>query len=186
MVLNSNPDPICADDCVYKGTYDLCVESLSFFSQKEIERDTVVKKSEYEGIGVKEYYILDVRKKETVFYRLNPRGKYEKIRPAQGIIRSGILPGFQFRVSDLYRQPHVEEMSEDEVYYQYVLPFYQRRKLFAERHRAEEAEKKLVTEQKTSKKEKQRAEKAEKKLILERQRAERLAAKLRELGISPE
>ncbi|MDM8521778.1 Uma2 family endonuclease [Desulfococcaceae bacterium HSG8] len=165
MVLYSNPDAIADDDCVYKGTFDLCVESLSYFSQKEIERDTVVKKSEYEGIGVKEYYILDAREKETVFYRLNPGGKYEKIRPDRGIIRSGILPGFQFRVSDLYRQPPPEEMAEDRVYYKYFLPFYQRGMLHAERHRAEEAEELL---------------------IMERQRSAHLVAKLRELGIFPD
>jgi Uma2 family endonuclease len=171
VVLHSNPDTVGSDRCSYDGTYDLCVESLSYSSAKEIKRDTVDKKNEYEGTGVKEYYILDARGKETAFYRLNSRGRYVKIRPAGGIIRSGILPGFQFRISDLYAQPPLESLIENKVYERYILPSYRESKQEAEK-RAE--------------KEKLRAEKAEKRLILERQRAERLAAKLRELGISPE
>jgi Uma2 family endonuclease len=171
VVLHSNPDTIGGDDCKYKGTYDLCAESLSYSSSKVIKRDTVEKKQEYEGTGVKEYYILDARGKETAFYRLNNRGRYVKIRPAGGIIRSGILPGFQFRVSDLYAQPPLESLIEDKVYERYIFPSYRKSKQEAEK-RAEQ--------------EKQRAEKAENMLILERQKAERLAAKLRELGISPE
>jgi hypothetical protein len=74
--------------------------------------------------------------------------------PVQGdIIQSTVLPGFQFRLSDLTQQPSLIEMAADEVYQAFVLPEYQI--------------------------EKQRAEQ-------ERQRAERLVAKLKALGISPD
>jgi len=175
VVLNDNPVPVSDDDCRYSGTFDLCVESLSHSSQKEIRRDTVHKKREYESAGVGEYYILDARKLETAFYRLDRRGRYEKMEPVSGdVIRSGVLPGFQFRISDLYRRPSLEDLAEDEVYKDYVLLSYQeaRQEAETERLRAELAEKVLISEQQ--------------KLEEEKRRADRLAEKLRALGIDPE
>ncbi len=184
-------DPL---DCSYSGAFDLCVESLSYSSSKEVKRDTVVKKGEYEGIGVGEYFILDARKIETAFYRLNRRGKYVKIRPsAGGVVRSGVLPGFQFRVSDLYSRPSNQELVEDAVYQEYVLPFHQHVRQKAEQEKAKAEQEKARAEQ-----EKARAEQAEKGLAEERrhseleriraeqekQRADLLEAKLRALGIS--
>ncbi|MCP4344871.1 MAG: hypothetical protein GY795_05020, partial [Desulfobacterales bacterium] len=105
---------------------------------------------------------------ETAFYRLDKRGKYRKIGTGKdGIVRSAVLPGFQFRISDLYTQPSLEEMAEDEIYNKYVLPSHKKMKKQAEQ-------------------EKKRAEQAEKRAEQEKQRAERLAEKLRSLGISPE
>jgi Uma2 family endonuclease len=159
VVLNSNPILLGDTEFSYKGTFDLCIESLSYSGPKEIKRDKVEKKKEYEGIGVREYYILDARRIETAFYRLNAKGKYQKITPSdRDIIQSEVLPGFRFRISDLYRQPSLEEMTDDDLYNSFVLPFHQKIK-----QRAEQAE--------------QRAEQAEMK-------AARLEAKLRELGIS--
>ncbi len=196
VVLNSNPGGICPDDCNYKGIFDLCTECLSYSSKREIDRDVKYKKAEYCGAGVREYYILDARAEETAFYRLDKNGRYRKIRLSKGdIVRSAVLPGFQFRVSDLYRQPSLEEMAEDKVYNRFVFPSYKKAK-----QQAEKAEKSLAMEKQRAKKaerslnlEKQRAEKAEKSLTLEKQRAEKekqrvqlLAAKLRELGIEPD
>ncbi len=161
VVLNDNRTAIADDDASYGGTFDLCIECLSYSSKKEIERDVKYKKTEYRGAGVKEYYILDARGKETAFYRLDKNGRYRKIRPSKGdIVRSKVLPGFQFRISDLYRRPTLEDMAEDEVYNSFVFPSY--------------------------KEARQRAEKAEKSLVLEKQRADLLAAKLMELGIDPD
>ncbi|MDM8521777.1 Uma2 family endonuclease [Desulfococcaceae bacterium HSG8] len=217
VVMHSNPDAILSNDCTYNGIFDICIESLSYSSLKEIKRDTVDKKKEYRGIGVKEYYILDARGTETVFYRLNKSGRYGKIRPVKGdVIRSQVMPGFQFRISDLYTQPPLEELAVDKIYHSYVFPSYlkvrqlleqEKQRAEQEKQRAEQAEKllnfeqkrsekteKLLNlEQKRSEKEKQRAEKAEKLLTLEKKKAEKLliqaeqmATKLRELGISPE
>jgi hypothetical protein len=172
VVLNSNPIFLGDTEFSYKGTFDICIESLSYSKPKEIKRDTVDKKKEYEGIGVREYYILDARRIETAFYRLNAKGKYQKIAPSdKDIIHSEVLPGFRFRISDLYTQPSLEEMTEDETYREYILPFHQQIK-----QRAEQAEIQVAMERQRAESEKQRAEQAELK-------AARLAAKLKEIGI---
>ncbi len=189
IVLHNNPVMLHPTDCNFDGIFDLCIESLSYSTLKEIKRDTVDKKKEYQGVGVKEYYILDARKTETAFYRLDEKGKYRKIRPAENdIIRSEVLPGFQFRINDLYEQPSLEKLTEDVVYQAYVLPFHQKVKQRAEseKHRAEYAELQLISERR-------RAEQVGLQLIAERQRAEQaeqrsalLAEKLKQLGIVPE
>ncbi len=195
VVLDNNPVSINDDDRGYHGIFDLCVESLSHSSLKEIKRDTEDKKDEYEGAGVKEYYILDARGTETAFYRRDRHGNYKHIRPAKGgIIRSGILPGFQFRISDLYTRPPLEKLAEDKVYHDYVFPSHKEVK-----QRAEKAEQCAEQETELRKQETARAEKAEQcaeqetelrkqetaRAEQERLRAERLAEKLRAMGIDP-
>ena len=175
VISNANPIIMNSDDCSYSGIFDLCVESLSYSSSTAIKRDTKIKKKEYENAGVKEYYILDARGIKTVFYRLDKNGKYENMNQKNGdIIRSAVLPGFQFRISDLYRETSLEELADDEIYHDYVFPSFKEVK-----QRANKAEKLLILEQYRSDRERQRAEKAEEK-------AERLEARLRELGVSPE
>jgi len=172
VVLNTNPIILGDTEFSYKGTFDICIESLSYSGLKEITRDTVEKKKEYEGIGVREYYILDARNIETAFYHLNQKGKYQKIKPIRkGIIQSEVLPGFQFRISDLYNQPSLEEMAADEIYQGYVLPFYQtaRQESETERKRADAEWQRAETERK-------RAKKAE-------QKYEHLVRKLKKLGV---
>lgn len=157
VVLNSNPIPLKDKDRSYKGIFDLCIESISDSTQDEVERDTVVKWQEYATAGVKEYYILDERGIETEFYRLNTHGVYVPIQPMKGVIHSQIMPGFQFRLADLYRLPEPPQLIVDPVYQGYVSPF-----LRAERLRVEE--------------ERRRAEEAN-------QRAERYASMLRSMGV---
>ncbi len=164
VVRNDNPVPLRETDRSYHGICDLCVESLSDSSREESERDTVVKKREYAVVGVQEYYILDPDG-QMAFYRRNDAGAYETLpADAEGVIRSSVLPGFQFRVADLYLMPPQETMAEDPVYRHFVLL-----KLQAEMQRAEVAE--------------ERAEVAEERMLAERNRAERYAALLRNLGI---
>jgi Uma2 family endonuclease len=133
-VRNDNPVPLDDLDRNYRGIVDLAIESLSDSTRHEVERDTIQKKGEYEGIGVQEYYILDATNENTVFYYRTTRGTYASIQPVNGdVIRSTVLPGFQFRVSDLHRQPKLLEMAEDVVYRSFVLPDYQIQKARAER-----------------------------------------------------
>jgi len=194
VVLNSNPIILGDNDFSYRGTFDLCIESLSYSKRREIIRDTVEKKKEYQNIGVKEYYILDARGSETAFYCLGPKGKYRKIKPINtDVIQSGILPGFQFRISDLYRQPSLEETADDEIYSSFVLPFHRKVRL-----RAEQSESQLISERQRAEQEFQRAEQERRRAEQEFQRAEQerqraeqaeqraalLADKLKELGIS--
>ncbi len=93
-----------------------------------MERDTIIKKDEYAKAGVKEYYILDARR--TQFFRLNKaQAVYRAIKPLKGgIIKSKVLPGFQFRIEDLFTKPSPDEMINDKVYQDFVLPAYLKEK----------------------------------------------------------
>ena len=45
------------------------------------------------------------------------------IKPVKGdLIQSQVLPGFQFRIEDLFNQPSVEQMGLDPVYHKFVVP----------------------------------------------------------------
>ena len=168
LILHTNPVAMAGEECTYRGVFDLCVEFLSDSTPQDVLRDTVVKKAEYCQAGVTEYFILDRKGKETAFYRLSRRGRYASIRPQPGgVIRSEVLPGFQFRVQDLYDQPDFRDRIEDRVYQSFLLVDYQ-----AEYHRADA--------------ERQRADAAERHAEAERQERLRLAAMLKERGIDPE
>ncbi|MDM8522174.1 Uma2 family endonuclease [Desulfococcaceae bacterium HSG8] len=168
VVLNSNPVPIDPYDRSYGGIFDMCFEFLSDSTKKAVQRDTVIKKSEYCRSNVEEYFILDRKGKETAFYRLVGRF-YTEIRPLPGgVIRSGVLPGFQFRLNDLYRRPDFTELTDDPVYKSYVLKKYQ-----AQRLAAEEAEQRAEKADKLAEEERMRAEKADKLAEKERMRAEK-------------
>lgn len=122
VILNSNPVRWEDQDHSYRGICDLCVEALSDSTTAEMERDTVTKFTEYAQAGVKEYYILYAYGAPQGFYQLTPQGVYVPIpQQDRDIIGSEVLPGFQFRVSDLQRQPSPEEMSEDQVYQGFML-----------------------------------------------------------------
>ena len=128
--MNDNPIPLLLSDRSYKGTFDLCIEALSDSSPKEITRDTVNKKAEYAAAGVKEYYILYNNTDLMEFYRLNDHGVYIPIeRIDNDIIQSTVLPGFQFKISDLYNTPSIDEMINDPIYQAFILPAYQQEKI---------------------------------------------------------
>lgn len=148
----------------YQGIFDICIESISDSSKDDVERDTVVKWQEYAAAGVKEYYILDECGRETEFYRLNA-GVYVPLQPINGVIQSPMMPGFQFRLADLYRLPEPPALIEDPVCQGYSSPF-----LRTERLRTEEAN--------------QRAEDERRRAEEERQRAERYAVLLKAMGIA--
>lgn len=158
LVLNANPAPLADYDRSYRGVFDLCIESLSDSSQTEIDRDTIIKRAEYAAAGVQEYYILDERRIETEFYGLR-NGVYEPLPRPDGIVRSAVLPGFQFRIQDLYDQPAPPQMIDDPIYSGFISPLYRRERL--------------------------RAERAEARLEQERQRAEEYAALLKKAGLLP-
>lgn len=172
IVLNSNAIALLDKDRSYKGIFDICIESISDSTKGEVERDTITKLQEYAAAGVKEYYILDERELETEFYRLNSRGIYVPLMPKDGMIRSQVMPGFQFRLADLYRLPEPPAMIDDPVYQGFVSPFLRAERLLAEeeRQRAEV--------------ERQRAETERQIAAKERTRAERYAAMLKALGVA--
>jgi Uma2 family endonuclease len=166
-----NPVDLDLYDRSFAGIFDLCIEVLSDSERSEIERDTQVKFLEYEQAGVREYYILDRKGTHTAFYRRRADGRYAPIvpetEPERNLIRSEVLPGFQFRIDDLYRRPSLKEMAEDPVYRGFVLPFYQE-----SRQRADA--------------EKARADQEAARADAEAARAARLAEKLKQLGFPEE
>ncbi len=215
IVLNNNPMLLQNMNRSYNGIFDICIESISASNKKSIQRDTVIKRSEYEAIGVKEYYILDERGKETAFLS-NVGGIFVPLPEVNGVISSNVLPGFQFRVADLYRQPLLIELAKDKVYQGFIMTEYQQERQRAEqerqhaeqerqhaeqerqhaeqeRQRAEQAYLRAEQERQRAEQEQQRAEQAYLRLEQERQRAEqaylraeRLAAKLLALGVTIE
>ena len=127
IILNDNPVSWGEiDQRHFAGHCDAIVEVLSDSTPVEVVRDTEEKKSDYARAGVKEYTILDPSGEHMHFYRLTPDGRYQEIQPdAEGAIRSEVLPGFQFRLRDLYELPELEELALDEVYRGYALLKYQ-------------------------------------------------------------
>jgi hypothetical protein len=136
VVLHDNPVQLSGPVQSYRGIFDLCIEGVSTSTKAMQERDTVTKKREYAAGGVREYYLLHHSPKLRQFYRLTPRGIYEPMPvTADGVVRSEILPGFQWRVRDLERQPEMESLIADPVYRDYVCLNYQRVKMQAEQER---------------------------------------------------
>lgn len=175
VVRHDNPIALNDLDRTYKGVCDLCIESISDSTKREVERDTIHKKSEYADVGVREYFILDPSGEHTAFYQRTATGDYDDINlGAEGIISSEVLPGFQFRVIHLYQQPQFTDLVEDEVYRGYLMLEYQAERVYAQQERMRADQEHMRADQ-----ERIRAEQAH-------TRAERLAAKLRALGIEEE
>ena len=161
VVRHDNPVRLAGPVQSYRGIFDLCIEGVSTSSRAMEERDTVVKKAEYAAGGVREYYLLHHEPRLRGFYRLNAQGVYEPLPVGpEGIIRSVVLPGFQWRLRDLDRQPRFETLIDDAVYAGFVLPQLQQ--------------------------ERQRAEQAERSVEQERARVALLAQRLRALGLDPD
>ncbi|KPA15597.1 protein containing DUF820, partial [Candidatus Magnetomorum sp. HK-1] len=140
FIHKNNPVQMHPFETSYKGCFDICFEFLSDSNKKAVERDTVVKKHEYEKYGVREYYILDRLGDETAFYYLSSNGRYKELKPnKKGIIKSKVLKNFQFRVDDLYDLPDFKSLTKDRVYSKYVMVDYQEehKKFLAERKKAE-------------------------------------------------
>ena len=124
VILNSNPVSWGAlDQRHFAGVCDMVVEAVSDSTLVEVLWDTEEKKRDYALGGVKEYYILDPEGERMRFYALAPDGEYEEIPPdANGVIRSNVLSGLQFRQDDLHRRPRLVALALDDVYAEYVLP----------------------------------------------------------------
>ncbi len=126
VILNDNPAPWGAKELrAFEGVCDMIVEEVSDSTLAEVRRDTEEKRRGYALAGVKEYFILDPEDRYMRFYRLTAARCYAEIRPdAAGVIGSQVLPGFQFRRTDLLSLPDQEELALDEIYAGYVMPGY--------------------------------------------------------------
>jgi hypothetical protein len=133
----------------------------------------ITKRDEYAETGVCEYYILDCEGRDTTFYRSvgDPKSvkRVFELLPigTDGVVRSETMPGFQFRLRDLYHQPSLKELVADEVYRGYVWLAYQ-----AQQRRAEQAEAEAAVERQRAEQEHQRAEQADQRAEQADQRAE--------------
>ena len=127
VILNSNPVPWGGvDRRHFDGVCDMVVEAVSDSTPAEVRRDTEEKRRDYALAGVKEYYILDPGGEHMRFYRLIAGGQYEEIQPdAGGVIASDVLPGLQFRLEELERQPGLKTLALNNVYSGYVIPDFQ-------------------------------------------------------------
>jgi len=84
------------------GAADLVVEVVSPGSQRQ---DRIEKYGEYEKGGVKEYWILDATRRETLFYQLNEQGVYDLVdTTSTGIYQSRVLPGLKLNVDLFWRE----------------------------------------------------------------------------------
>ena len=122
VVCNDNPQPLLPVDVSYHGVFDLCVEALSDQESRDSVRDTLVKKGEYAAGGVPEYYLLHRAPAQQAFLTRTAAGVYVPIAPEDGVIRSRVLPGLQFRLADLCRRPAHGTLRDDPVYAAFVLP----------------------------------------------------------------
>ena len=112
VILNDNPVEWGDDEYSYRGICDMCIESLSDLTMAEVYRDTAEKRRDYALAGVREYYILDPSEQHMHFYQRNAEGEYVEIEADdRGVIRSRVLPGFQFRWDDLLQRPDIQELA---------------------------------------------------------------------------
>ena len=191
VILKSNPAPWGGvDQRHFGGVCDMVVEAVSDSTLAEVLRDTEEKRRDSALAGVKEYYILDPSGEHMRFYRLISGGQYEEIQPdAEGVIGSEVLPGLQFRMEDLERQPDLVELALDDVYSGYVLPKLQiainRAKAEAQRADAEAAARKaaIAARRATEQRREEEAQRASAEIAARKaaeQRAEGEAAARRE------
>lgn len=99
VVLESNPNELKAT--YMDGAPDICIEIVS---EESTGRDHGDKFAEYETAGVAEYWILDVVRNESRFYRLNAEKRYvRQEEDADGNYRTPALPGLLIHVPTLWQ-----------------------------------------------------------------------------------
>jgi Uma2 family endonuclease len=124
---------VCSDNLVqlgdldrsYRGTFDLCIESLSDSDRATRERDEVHKRRDYAQGGVSEYYILHHDPDCLTFLARGSGDDFESIQGSDGIVRSRLLAGFQFRIRDLLGRTPFEALRHDPVYRDFIYPMWQ-------------------------------------------------------------
>jgi Uma2 family endonuclease len=92
----------------FAGPPDLALEIVS---PESVDRDYVKKRALYQKAGVREYWIVDPDLRKVSLLRLSSAGKYREVRPARGVLRSEVLPGFWLRPEWLWQQPRPSQAS---------------------------------------------------------------------------
>ena len=84
------------------GPADLAVEIISPESRA---RDRGAKFYEYEGGGVREYWLIDPLRKQAEFYVLGDDGIYRAALIDEGVFESVVLKGLRLEVDWLWQEP---------------------------------------------------------------------------------
>ncbi len=84
------------------GPADLVVEIVSRDSRT---RDRKQKRSEYERGGVREYWIIDPKRREAEFHGLGDDGRYHPLPIVEGVVRSVVMDGLWIEVAWLWQEP---------------------------------------------------------------------------------
>jgi len=84
------------------GAPDLIIEIIS---PRDRAREMIAKQAQYEQLGVKEYWRIDLPKREATVWRLGPGGRYVRAQTEGGVLRSEVVAGFWVREEWLWREP---------------------------------------------------------------------------------
>ena len=97
----------------FDGAADLVIEVIS---PESVTRDTVDKFDEYEAAGVKEYWIIDYRRRTAIFYGYDENGKYKMLPlSAEGIFESRVIEGLWIKTDWLWQEelPNLMDVLKD-------------------------------------------------------------------------
>ena len=101
VILNAHLDRM--RDTYIDGIADVVVEIVS--PESDI-RDYADKLTEYEAVGVPEYWLIDPQRQQAVIHVLEG-GRYRRAPlDAQGRLVSTVLPGFALDTALLWQQPY--------------------------------------------------------------------------------
>jgi Uma2 family endonuclease len=81
------------------GPADMAVEIVS---PESSVRDRTEKLAEYEAAGVREYWLIDPERKRADFFEQGADRRYYPVPLADGCYHSQVMPGFWFRVQELW------------------------------------------------------------------------------------
>jgi len=84
------------------GPPDLVIEVVSSDSEA---RDWREKFLDYQGAGVREYWVIDPASKSAEAYLLSSQGLYQRFEVVDGRISSVVVPGFFVKLDSLWRSP---------------------------------------------------------------------------------
>ncbi len=92
------------DDRRLNGPADLAVEVVS---EDSVTRDYDEKYVECEECGVSEYWLIDPRPRRhrALFYQLDENGRYDLVKPIEGVYRSRAAQGFWLNVEWIWQRP---------------------------------------------------------------------------------
>jgi Uma2 family endonuclease len=108
IVLNNNPNLLTKT--MMQGAPDICIEMVS---KESSERDYHDKRTEYEVLGVREYWIIDYLTQSAAFYQLGEQGIFVQIE-IDTTYSSPLLPKLKIHIPTLWQTklPNIVEIVE--------------------------------------------------------------------------